>query len=75
LGPQTAPKRHHALAVLSDLVFAGAAGGHVDSRVLRAEYKAALARAGLRPLRFHDLRHTFGTRAVEQAESILELKE
>jgi integrase len=26
-------------------------------------------------LRFHDLRHTFGTRAVEQAESILELKE
>jgi integrase len=58
-----------------DLVFAGAAGGHVDSRVLRAEYKAALARAGLRPLRFHDLRHTFGTRAVEQAESILELKE
>jgi integrase len=34
-----------------------------------------LGRAGLRNLRFHDLRHTFGTRAVEQAESILELKE
>ena len=29
----------------------------------------------MRRLRFHDLRHTFGTRAVEQAESILELKE
>ncbi len=28
-----------------------------------------------RNLRFHDLRHTFGTRAVEQAESILEQKE
>jgi hypothetical protein len=42
---------------------------------VRAEYKAALARAGLRAPRFHDLRHTFGTRAVEQAESILELGE
>lgn len=58
-----------------DLVFAGVTGGHVDSKDLRAEYKAALTRAGLRNLRFHDLRHTFGTRAVEQAESILELKE
>ena len=58
-----------------DLVFAGVAGGHVDSKDVRAEYKAALGRAGLRNLRFHDLRHTFGTRAVEQAESILELKE
>lgn len=58
-----------------DLVFAGAAGGHMDSRWIRPRYKAALARAGLRELRFHDLRHTFGTRAVEQAESILELKE
>ncbi len=59
----------------SDFVFAGAAGGHLDSRELRDGYKAALDRAGLRRLRFHDLRHTFGTRAVEKAESILELKE
>lgn len=59
----------------NDLVFAGVAGSHVDSKDLRAEYKAALTRAGLRNLCFHDLRHTFGTRAVEQAESILELKE
>jgi len=41
----------------NDLVFAGAAGGHVDSKDVRAEYKAALGRAGLRNLRFHDLRH------------------
>jgi integrase len=58
-----------------DLVFTGAAGGHLDSKDVRAIYKAALKHAGLRSLRFHDLRHTFGTRAVEQAESILELKE
>jgi integrase len=31
-------------------------------------YKAVLGRAGLRPLRFHDLRHTFGTLAVRMAE-------
>lgn len=58
-----------------DLVFAGTVGGHLDSKDVRAAYKTALATAGLRELRFHDLRHTFGTRAVEQAESILELKE
>jgi integrase len=58
-----------------DLVFAGAAGGHLDSKEVRAIYKAALTDAGLRNLRFHDLRHTFGTRAVNKAESILELKE
>jgi integrase len=58
-----------------DLVFSGVVGGHLCSRALRSEYKAALARAELQQLRFHDLRHTFGTRAVEQADSILELKE
>src|SRR5437764_14663840 len=34
----------------------------------------ALRRAGLRSLRFHDLRHTFGTRAITKA-SILQVKE
>ncbi len=51
-----------------DLVFAGDAGAHMDASALRVRYKAALARAGLRPLRFHDLRHTFGTLAVRRAE-------
>jgi integrase len=58
-----------------DLVFAGRAGGHLDSNQVRTTYHQALSNAGLRRLRFHDLRHTFGTRAVEKAESILELKE
>ncbi|MGC2374363.1 MAG: tyrosine-type recombinase/integrase [Solirubrobacteraceae bacterium] len=50
---------------------------------VRSIYRKALEKAGLRRLRFHDyadignhdLRHTFGTRAVEKAESIVELKE
>jgi integrase len=33
-----------------------------------------LERAGLRSLRFHDLRHTFGTRAISKAD-ILRVKE
>jgi len=37
-------------------------------------YKKALVRAGLRDLRFHDLRHTFGTQVIATA-SILKVKE
>ena len=51
-----------------DLVFPGEAGGFLDSSGLRRRFKAALRRAGLRPLRFHDLRHTFGTRMIAKAD-------
>jgi integrase len=51
-----------------DLVFAGEAGGFLDGSALRRRYKATLRRAGLRALRFHDLRHTFGTRMIAKAD-------
>jgi integrase len=51
-----------------DLVFAGEGGDHLDASALRRRYKTALATAGLRPLRFHDLRHTFGTRMIAKAD-------
>ena len=51
-----------------DLVFAGATGSYLDGSALCRRYKAALLRAGLRPLRFHDLRHTFGTRMIAKAD-------
>ena len=51
-----------------DLVFAGEGGDHLDASALRRRYKAALAAAALRPLRFHDLRHTFGTRMIAKAD-------
>jgi integrase len=51
-----------------DLVFPGEFGEYMDGSALRARYKRALERAGLRQLRFHDLRHTFGTLAVRRAE-------
>ena len=52
-----------------DLVFCGKFGGHVMPSKLRLRYKDALAKAKLRPLRFHDLRHTFGTHAIRTADS------
>jgi integrase len=51
-----------------DLVFVGDTGSYLDGSALRRRYKAALRRAGLRPLRFHDLRHTFGTRVIAHAD-------
>jgi integrase len=57
-----------------DLVFVGAGGSYLDASALRRRYVAAQRAAGLRPLRFHDLRHTFGTLAVEHVASLVELQ-
>ena len=51
-----------------DLVFASAVGKHLDDSALRRRYKRAREAAGLRPLRFHDLRHTFGTHAIRTVD-------
>jgi integrase len=48
-----------------DLVFVNTVGRHVDGDRLRRRYGKALDRAGLRRLRYHDLRHVFGTLAVQ----------
>jgi integrase len=52
-----------------DLVFCGVKGGHLAGHKLRDRYKKALEKAGLRALRFHDLRHTFGSHAIRTADS------
>jgi integrase len=44
------------------------------SRTLK-RFKAALARAGVREIRFHDLRHTFGTRMAAAGVPIRTLQE
>jgi integrase len=51
-----------------DLVFPGELGSFLDGSALRRRYVQALKRAALRPLRFHDLRHTFGTRVIAKAD-------
>jgi integrase len=57
-----------------DLVFPGDAGAYLDGSALRRRFMTACQKAELRPIRFHDLRHTFGTLAVRGAESIVELQ-
>jgi len=49
-----------------DLVFPAPEGGHFEDSALRRRYYRALQAAGLKHLRFHDLRHTFGTLAVQE---------
>jgi integrase len=51
-----------------DLVYLGEQGLYVDASALRRRFDAAVKAAGLRPLRFHDLRHTFGTRMIAKAD-------
>jgi integrase len=46
-----------------DLVFCSDVGEHLDYGHLR-RFKHAQERAGLRELRFHDLRHAFGSTAI-----------
>ncbi len=58
-----------------DLLFPNEVGRWLDGSALRRRFKDAQATAGLRPLRFHDLRHTFRTHARASAESDRELQE
>ena len=67
-GARAARRSARRLVGDDDLVFVGDAAAYLDGSALRRRYKAALARAGLRPLRFHDLRHTFGTRMIAKAD-------
>jgi len=49
----------------NDLVFCNDVGDHFDDSALRRRFYAARSAAGLKRIRFHDLRHTFGTLAVQ----------
>jgi integrase len=58
--------RHHKRSSYrtdDDLVFANPETGHpLDASALRRRFTAALVAAKVRRVRFHDLRHTYGTR-------------
>jgi integrase len=57
-------RRSHLVGV-NDLVFPGPTGDFFEDSALRRRYYRALKAAGIEHLRFHDLRHTFGTLAVQ----------
>jgi integrase len=59
-----------------DLVFAHPHTGRpIDRSLLLKRFKAALRRAGVREIRFHDLRHTFGTRMAAAGVPMRTLQE
>jgi integrase len=52
-----------------DLVFANpTTGGPLDRTKVRKRFQAACRRAGVRVVRFHDLRHTFGTHVAASGD-------
>jgi integrase len=58
-----------------DLVFVGPLGEYLDPSALRRRYRRAQKAAELRPLRLHDLRHTFGSLAVRGGVDLATLKQ
>jgi integrase len=51
-----------------DLVFCSEVGEHLDYYSHRRRYQDSLKRAGLRKIKFHDLRHAFGTSAITELD-------
>lgn len=59
-----------------DLVFAHPETGNpLDRSKVTKRFKAACRAAGVRPVRFHDLRHTFGTRMAASGQPIRSIQE
>jgi integrase len=52
-----------------DLVFCSVLGEHLDPSALRRRLRRAQDAAGLRPLRFHDLRRSFGSLVVREVDT------
>jgi integrase len=68
--------RRTAYGTDDDLVFAHPQTGRpVDRSKVTKRFKAACRDAGVRPVRFHDLRHTFGTRLAASGESMRTIQE
>lgn len=58
-----------------DLVFCNPqTGRHLDPDALSGRFRAARDRAGLPKVRFHDLRHTFGTLMAASGVDVLKIK-
>ena len=64
VGPLDLLSRRENFTADEDLVFCSTVGAHLNHHLLRRRYYAALEAAGLRRVRFHDLRHCFGSVAV-----------
>lgn len=57
-----------------DLVFCNALGRCLDDSALRRRYRRAQEAIGARPLRFHDLRHTFGSLLASRGVDVVTIQ-
>jgi len=57
-----------------DYVFCSRLGRRLDPSALRRRYERARTAAGLEPLRFHDLRHTYGSLLVAGGIDLVSVK-
>lgn len=57
-----------------DYVFTNRLGRHLDGSALRRRFERARNAAGLRLLRFHDLRHTYGSLLVAGGVDLASVK-
>ena len=58
-----------------DLVFCSATGDPLDGSALRRRYHRAQAAAGLRPLRWHDLRHGYASLLVDYGADVISVRD
>ncbi len=58
-----------------DFVFANALGRPLDGSASRRRYKRARVAAGLRPLRWHDLRHTLGSLLIARGVDLVSVQD
>jgi integrase len=60
---------------LDDHVFQGPEGTTMDGSALYRRYREIQNAAEVRALRFHDLRHTFGTQAIASGAHVMDVKQ
>jgi integrase len=59
----------------NELIFQDPERRALDRNVLTRVFKCCLARAGLREIRFHDLRHTFGSQLIQNGASLVYVRD